>query len=110
MRKDVQVLEIGQMWEEQFHRQLPHELPFRQPHGFDLTSIDSFSAGCITVFLESPTRFVRDEQRLEVLRKCADRINEFWDGLAEDEKEYFGHLRQIATKILEWCAGRSSEK
>jgi hypothetical protein len=107
MSLDAQVQGIARMWAKHSLRALPPELPFREPHGAELTSIDSFAAGCITVFLESPTRFVRDRERLEVLRDCVDGIGKHWQGLTEDEKEYFGRLRSIAAEILGWCRRRT---
>jgi hypothetical protein len=104
---DAQVDEIARMWREQVRRPLPRNLPFREPHGSDLTSIDSSSAGCIDVFLKSPGRFVRDKKRLTVLRKCYEDLSQRWSDLAADEKEYFGHLLEIVSEILMWHARKT---
>jgi len=101
---DTQVEEIARLWRGQRRRPLPSKLTFREPHGPTLTSIDSFSAGCIEVFLKSPGRFARDKKRLKVLRKCFDDIGELWNQLAADEREYFDHLLLIVSEILMWHA------
>ena len=101
MTVDEQVEEIARMWREQVRRPAP--LP-RDPYGFDVMEIDTYSAGCIGVFLKSPARFIRDKKRLKVLRTCFEDINQLWDGLAADQKDYLGHLQQIVSEILMWHA------
>jgi len=89
------------MWREQLQRPAP--LP-RDPYGFDVMEIDTLSAGCVDAFLKSPAGFLHDKKRLEVLRTCFDDINQLWDGLAPDQKEYLGHRQQIISEILMWHA------
>ena len=72
--------------------------------------IDSHSAGCIDVFLKSPARFVRDKKRLKLLRSCFEDINQLWEGLDADQKEYLGHLQQIVSEILMWHARKTHGK
>jgi hypothetical protein len=100
---DSELEKIKDLWQEHFCRPLPTHLPSREPHGFALTSLDTFVAGCITTFIRSPLRFLRDRRRLEVLRKCIDDINSLWPHMVADEREYFGDLRDISLEVLEWC-------
>lgn len=104
MTLDEQVEEIARMWREQVRRPAPFP---RDPYGFDVMEIDSHSAGCIDVFLKSPARFIRDKKRLKVLGDCFEDINQLWDGLAADQKEYLGHLQQIVSEILMWHARKT---
>ena len=94
------------MWREQVDRPAP--LP-REPYGFDVMEIDTLSAGCIDVFLQSPTRFARDRTRLKVLRTCLEDIDQLWDGLDDEQKEYLGHLRQVVSEILRWPASSARD-
>jgi hypothetical protein len=104
---DEQVEEVARMWREQVRRPAP--LP-RDPYGFDVMEIDSFSAGCIDAFLKSPARFMRDKKRLEALRSCFEDINQLWDGLDADQKEYLGPLQKIVSEILMWHARKTHGK
>jgi hypothetical protein len=105
---DPQVDEIARMWRAQLRRPLPRDLPFRKPHGSELTLIDSSAAGCIDTFLKWPGRFARDKKRLK--EGCYEDIHQRGSELAGDERDYFGQLLEIVSEILMWHARKTHGK
>jgi hypothetical protein len=68
--------------------------------GFDLLSIDTFSAGCISVFVENRGKL--DKKRIEILRNCIDDLDSIFEKLTGEVKAYFSELWKLSKMVLEF--------
>ena len=96
--------EIKKRWEIWRALPFPSDIYESEFNGFDLTSIDTFSAGCIDVFLENNGKL--DPKRIEVLRNCNDDLNKMYDGLSVSSREYFKELSKLSRLVLEFIQGQ----
>jgi hypothetical protein len=64
----------------------------------DLVSIDTFSAGCISFFIESRGKL--DTKRIACLRQCSHELDTCLDQLSGDTRKYFERLSMLSKMVL----------
>ncbi len=88
--------EIKREWD--LWKSVPFPLGASKPDRPDLVSIDTFSAGCITVFIEREGKL--DMKRMTCLRQCSQDLDTCLDQLNGDTLEYFARLSSLSKMIL----------
>ena len=64
---------------------------------FELTEIDSYSAGCITRYIDGEL----DQECISILRQALIKLTEHLNVIAGNEKDYFMLLHEIISDIKE---------
>lgn len=90
--------EISRRWEAWCRRPFP-EGPHETADS-ELVSIDTYLAGCISVFVSNHGKL--DRKRIYVLRSCAAELDPVIDRLTGDTKEYFTELSQLSHLVLQF--------
>lgn len=65
---------------------------------FDLVSVDTFSAGCISVYVDREG--VLDNHREGVLRTCVCDLDKVLSHLSGETREYFDTLSSLSKMVL----------
>jgi len=103
--KDEQIFsEIKRRWEAWSNLPFPSDVYEPESLGFDLTSLDTFSAGCISVFVGNRGKL--DRERIVVLSNCAGDLDKMCNRLSGNIKEYFTELSNLSHMVLEFIKGQ----
>ena len=73
----------------------------------DLISIDTFSAGCISVYVERHGEL--DQERITCLRQCSQDLDACLGELSGGTREYFEKLSDLSRMVLD-SLGTTSPK
>ena len=89
--------EIEELWNEFRKILLPKGLA-ETDEGFDLISLDTFTAGCIDTFVDNKGSL--DKKRQKILENCRKDLETAVSNLEGESKVYFEKLLVLADKIL----------
>jgi hypothetical protein len=92
-----ELIEIHRQWLKFNGKLFPDGCAGKSIERVDLVSLDSFTAGCISVFLE---RGRLDDKRVRILRSCEsdlEAVTRVLNGYAE---VYYRRLRKLASAVL----------
>ena len=90
--------EIARRWEAFRVKPFPDITP--EIEKSDLVLIDTYSAGCISVFVANQGKL--DRERIDILRSCAADLDPVTNRLTGDAEEYFTELSQLSHLILQF--------
>jgi hypothetical protein len=77
----------------------PEDIAGEEIEGEDLVSLDSFTAGCISAFIECSGRL--NQERIACLTGCHDSLNKVMPHLEGNAKQYYSRLHRMAELILQ---------
>jgi len=97
------VNELRVMWNEWNSIPFPAEYAGKDVEGICVTSLDSYTVGCIDTFVTRKGSL--DASRITVLEDCRKELEIVLNGLEGDARRYFEGLLQITEKVLS-LAGR----
>jgi hypothetical protein len=84
-------------WTTWRRHEFPRGIAGTEIDGIDVTSVDSFAAGCIQTFFDRGTL---DEKRISVLEGCIRDLQRALPQFSGPAEEYFGELLAIARAVL----------
>ncbi len=91
--------DIKLRWDDWRTLSFPSGISEVEINGIELASIDTFLAGCISVYMENQGKL--DQERIRILRNCTNELDGFLGHLGEDTKRYFQELSEISHQILD---------
>ncbi|HEY9402309.1 MAG TPA: hypothetical protein VIQ24_06425 [Pyrinomonadaceae bacterium] len=91
--------DIKKMWGDFQARPFPEDCAGASIEGVDLTSLDTFAAGCIDTFVERKGRL--DSRRISILRKCSKELEVVVKNLNGEARSYFEQLQSLSEKVLQ---------
>src|SRR5688572_11351997 len=91
-----------ELWREHVAASLPRACVGQEIDGIDLVSLDSFTAGCVSTFLERGGKL--DGRRLAVLGRCYRDLRYVIPGLEPKARRYFERLETLAGEVLKTVA------
>lgn len=98
MSKGVDINVVKARWNDWLERRFPANTFDIAARGFELVEIDTFSAGCISVFVDSGGKL--DRKRIDVLRNCVRDLDHLLPDLSTEAKDYFAELSTISHLVL----------
>ena len=90
--------DIEEAWNEFQSEPFPEGCAGLEIEGIELTSLDTFAAGCIDAFIASRVRL--DPDRLTVLSRCSEELGIVVKNLDGEARSYFERLRLLTAKVL----------
>ncbi len=90
--------EIEKLWLEFYKLPFPSGLAGEDVNGICVTSLDTFTAGCIDTFVSKKGRL--DKKRKAILIECQNQLEIVVDNLADEPKVYYEKLLTLTNKIL----------
>ena len=88
---------IKLLWKGFLKQPFPQHLAGKEIEGIELALLDSFAAGCVSVFLE---RGRLDKEREVILERCFRELSAVIPNLEDRDKPYFVELHSISEKVL----------
>ena len=85
-------------WEEFMRKPFPSNLAGENINGVDLVEVDSYTAGCITTYIE--TKGTLDQEHKKILKKCLEEIQAVIPLLKNEEQKYFSMLFSIGNTVI----------
>jgi hypothetical protein len=79
-------------------RAFPHDVSGLEVDGIDVTSLDTFTAGCLEVYFN---RGQLDPERMVVLEACVRDLHRVLPSLDRDAAEYFAGLAELCRRVLQ---------
>ena len=89
---------IEYLWDEFCEKPFPQNLAGKEFHGICVTTIDSFAAGCVSVFVD---RGNLDPERRRVLENCLEDLDKVMPELQGPGEEYFQKLHELCSSVIE---------
>jgi hypothetical protein len=90
--------EIQELWRVHQAAPFPKGIAGNEIEGEDMISLDSFTAGCISTFLDRSGSL--DPRRLECLVRCCDDLRKVLPQLDGDAKAYYSRLYRMSQLAL----------
>lgn len=90
--------EIEQLWQESLRYAFPREVNGATINGVDLTEVDSFSAGCISSFIDS--KGTLDQNRVNILKSCISDLEKIILTLEGEAKRYFEKRLRLGKLVI----------
>jgi len=90
---------IDGLWREHVQAPFPEGLAGQEVAGICITSLDTFTAGCIDTFISRAGNL--DLWRTAVLGLCYRDLAMVVCELEGEDRQYFGRLEQLARMVLE---------
>jgi hypothetical protein len=98
-------MKIEELWRDHVAASMPRGCVGQEIDGIDLMSLDSFTAGCVSTFLERGGKL--DSRRLAVLGQCYRDLRYVIPGLEPRSRRYFERLETLAGEVLKAIASAS---
>ena len=92
--------EIEMLWNEWKTLPFPSEVVGKEVLGICITSLDTFTAGCIDYFIENNGSI--NDQRRSILKSCHKDIENIIQNLDSESKAYFEKLFILSDKVLDF--------
>jgi hypothetical protein len=90
--------EIENLWNEFLKLPFPSSLAGEEIEGKDVVSLDTFSSGCISTFIDN--KGLLDSERLEILRNCSVDIEKILPHIKGEGELYFKALHLLSLKVV----------
>jgi hypothetical protein len=90
---------IEALWREHSADRFPEGLAGEEVDGICVTSLDTFTAGCLSTFFSR--RGSLDLGRTAILGLCYRDLSVVVAGLKGEQRRYFARLEQLARMVLE---------
>jgi hypothetical protein len=91
--------DIEKMWGDFQSKPFPEGCAGVSIKGVELTSLDTFAAGCIDTFVERRGRL--DSRRVYILRQCSKELEIVVKNLDGEARSYFERLQSLSEKVLQ---------
>ncbi|MGI8467266.1 MAG: hypothetical protein ACR2N3_02330 [Pyrinomonadaceae bacterium] len=98
---------LKKSWNEFLKKPFPDNCVGKTMEGVELTSLDTFSAGCINSFIDNKGNL--NQQQIQTLNDCVRKLHKVVDLLAEAEKDYFEHLLYLSKQVSHEIKERNGE-
>ena len=92
--------QIEAQWKQWEDRAFPSAASSVEIDGVDLVSVDTFAAGCISVFVGNRGKL--DQERVDILRKCTHDLDAVLAELQGESERYFNELSRLSHAVLEF--------
>jgi hypothetical protein len=95
-------MNVNRLWTEFMQLPFPDACAGEEVEGMCLVSLDSYTAGCISTFVD---RGQLDPSRLDILRHCATELQRVLPKLKDKPLQYFTLLNDLVTATLQEVGG-----
>ncbi len=96
--------EIETLWNERKTLSFPSELVGEELAGICVTSLDTFTSGCIDTFVNN--KGFLDNKRVLILKQCKTDLMIVIQYLKNNPTAYFKELLSLTNKVLQTVEGR----
>ncbi len=98
--------DLGQLWRDHCACGFPQGC-YEERGSVDLVSLDTFTAGCVSTFLDRKGRL--DPKRRKVLLACRSDLRRTLDKLDGEERDCFLKLAELAEGVLQFLRAHKAD-
>ena len=91
--------DLQQLWNAHESAPFPSEIAGEEIEGEDLVSLDTFTAGCISNYLENQGDL--DEATTNALTNCFNGLSLVLPHLSGEAKQYYSRLHEMSRSVIE---------
>lgn len=93
---------IKSLWDEFSSQPFPDDIAGKEIEGVCLTTVDSFTVGCVSTFIQDKRL---DSERVRILKDCLEDLEKVISELKDSNRNYFMKLQALGNAVLEEIEG-----